>query len=135
MALVVQEVIVPQMDIIDPVVRGGWKTYDGWIWWVWEFRSGWQEWIPCYAHLLKCVTHHFFMQHGRLDLDVIMAIQQHVDGLMAGLWRDYLEDQQVEFSPEAQKEDQMQYCEHTLVKSQWYYNSIPGYGTWAAVQQ
>ena len=44
-------------DPRDPLVKGEWQSWGGWAWWVWTYSSGWNEWVPAYAHL---VTHSLF---------------------------------------------------------------------------
>ncbi len=47
-------------DPRDPLVKGEWQSWGGWAWWVWTYSSGWNEWVPAYAHLVRCLADPLF---------------------------------------------------------------------------
>ena len=49
----------PKMDMLDPIISGCWVVWNNWLWWVWEFKLGWREWVPCYTHLSFTLRNQF----------------------------------------------------------------------------
>ena len=123
----------PRMNIMDPVQSAGWEVWDGWLFWVWKFRDGWWEWIPCYPHLLAIFTNQHLALHGHLGVEVIKAIHTHTLSMMQGLWLEFVGCTIDELDIHETTDEMMNYMGNVVSKSDWYYNSVPGFGSWVAL--
>ena len=107
--------MVTRFSVEDPIHRGGFYPYDGWMFWVWEFQSGWKEWVPASVWLGTFCGMTPGSQEAMLDrlhyLNDLSPIPIHY-------WYRF---------------EQMEYWERSQSKSDWYYNTIPENSSWVAI--
>lgn len=117
--------IVPKFHSRDILLGSTWKCWDGWVWYVHSYKSGWNEWVPAGQQLVKLIGMHCGGFHqGSMEQVFCEAF-------------DCLQELHALFAPEVPPIDsggelnlllvtQLQYTAYR--KSDWYYNSIPTNG-------
>lgn len=113
-------VMIPRHGAIDPLISGSYKAWGGWIWWVWCFASGWEEWIPGFQMAATFVTLSFGMQNELAGSDRMLQISAGIfKAVHFDLTEELLEGEELA----RQIQEQMAHTRH--LKSDWWYGAIP----------
>ena len=126
----------PKQDIMNPIVGGGYRVFNLWIFWVWEFANGWCEWVPAGPFILVSVNYHMEEQNIQRNLPAhadLGLVQTHAMCLHRLLWMIYLGGPSNPDFDENIMDAQLDYVNNVLSKSDWYYESIQGYCHWFAM--
>ena len=105
---------LPRFAGTDLLLGGQFESWNNWVWWTWQYRGGWREWVPAYKFLLANVD------TGNLDQVELASYTEH---LLVCL--------HVHFQlPPIQcvhtyKTQQLAY--NRELKSQWWFDSLPAY--------
>lgn len=113
---------VPKFHSRDILIASYWRSWNGWVWHVWEYRSGWREWIPAGLQLVNLLG----LQCGGFNMETMEQVMCEAYDCMQEL-HDLFQNDVPVIESGAQLNllllSQLQYTAHQ--KSNWYYNSIP----------
>ena len=115
---------VPTAGPDDPILSGGWRGSNGWVWWVWVYESGWEEWVPSRT-MIQWFVDHGFRNTMMVGIPDLARVEDdffiHLHNRFVGPLRANSHDHFVMIS------DMGKYMEDNGDKSKWYYDTIPAY--------
>lgn len=125
--------LLPKASHADPIISGHFVASQGWIWWVWTFLHGWQEWVPAW---LMCGyftgiglddAWQSFGDQNRAQVMMFRALHEHLLGFPAPEI-DSPELYHLIYGHNGQLQWMMR-ANH----SEWYYDTISEYSAWDAL--
>lgn len=123
--------LVPLTDVANPVVSGSFQSWGGWLWWEWKFLNGWSEWIPAYPFIQSMVSYSY-ASHFVNAMTPAGMLNQKVHALATFRCLHEAIVLNGDRGPEdmcIMADEQIDYYDTTLTKSNWYYGSIPHFGS------
>lgn len=118
--------MIPRCGPENPVHSGEWRAWGAWAWWVWTFADGWCEWIPAGQMTVFLATQEL-VARGELPDHSQILILQLASQMLDHVHHTYVGSETNSMA--AMLSEHMSY--NKMSKSNWYYNSLPGYSPFA----